>query len=168
MTVEQPAGGQRPDPAVVVLRPMRWWDIDEVLTLERDLFGANPWTAAGFWSELAGVPQNRTYLVAVEHGVIVGYAGLFAAGSDADVQTLAVRPDRQGAGLGRRLLAALESDAAQRGAQALLLEVRVDNERAADLYDRAGFERVGRRPGYYGVGQDGVLMRKRLVREVAP
>ena len=63
-----------------VLRPMRWWDVADVMPLERALFPADPWTGAGFWSELAGVPGTRTYLVAEADGELVGYAGLFFAG----------------------------------------------------------------------------------------
>ena len=99
-----------------VVRPMRWWDVADVMPLERALFPADPWTGAGFWSELAGVPGTRTYLVAEADGELVGYAGLFFAGDSADVQTIAVRSDRQGRGLGATLLRALTDEAVRRGA----------------------------------------------------
>ena len=37
----------------MTLQPMRWWDVDGVMDLERDLFGDECWTVAMFWSELA-------------------------------------------------------------------------------------------------------------------
>ena len=141
---------------------MRWWDVDAVMPLERALFPTDPWSAAGFWSELAGVPATRTYVVAEDEGEVVGYAGLFAVGDTADVQTIAVRADQQGRGLGADLLEALVVEAGSRGASTLLLEVRADNAPALALYEKHGFERLALRRGYYGPGRDAVVMRRRL------
>jgi [ribosomal protein S18]-alanine N-acetyltransferase len=141
---------------------MRWWDIDAVMPLERSLFPVDPWSAAGFWSELAGVPATRTYVVAESDGEVIGYAGLFSAGDAADVQTIGVRADQQGRGLGATLLEGLVAEARRRGASALLLEVRADNAAALALYQRHGFERLALRRGYYGPGRDAVVMRRRL------
>lgn len=145
------------------VRPMRWWDIEPALDLERRLFSDDAWTAGMFWSELAGVPATRHYLVADDKGRIVGYAGLAATRHEADVQTVAVDPDRQGEGLGRLLLDALLAEAHHRGCADVFLEVRADNERALSLYERARFEQVGRRRGYYQPGGvDAVVMRLRM------
>src|SRR5687767_7095078 len=91
----------------VTLRRFRWWDIPAVAVLERDLFAADPWSEGSFWSELAGVPATRHYLVAEQDGGLIGYAGLSATRDEADVYTIGVHPRFQGAGLGRQLLEAL-------------------------------------------------------------
>lgn len=39
--------------APAVLREMRWWDIDPVLRMERELFPEDAWSRGMFWSELA-------------------------------------------------------------------------------------------------------------------
>lgn len=146
------------------LRRMRWWDLADVHRIEVDLF-PDPWSVETFWSELAHVPGTRHYVVAEDAGRIVGYAGLVATGHQADVQTLAVARDRQGAGLGRALLDALLAEAARRGAAEVLLEVRADNAAAQALYAGAGFERVGVRRGYYRPGgTDALVLRRRLDR----
>lgn len=36
-----------------VLREMRWWDIEPVLELEKDLFPEDAWSRGMFWSDLA-------------------------------------------------------------------------------------------------------------------
>jgi len=150
-------------PAGVSLRPMRWWDIDPALGLERELFADDPWTARGFWSELAGIPVTRHYVIAEDpDGTLLGYAGLAAAAGQADVQTVAVRTDRQGAGLGRTLVGSLLAAAVERGCTEVFLEVAEDNTSARRLYDRFGFERVGVRRGYYGPGRDALVLRLRL------
>lgn len=154
------------------LRPMRWWDIDAILPIEAELFaGDPPWTAELFWSELAGVPGTRWYVVAEHDAEIAGYAGLMltpgvlavgAAVDSADIQTLAVAPAHQGRGLGTTLLSALLGEAAGRGAREVLLEVRADNAPALALYGRHGFERLSRRRGYYDGGRvDGWVLRRR-------
>ncbi|HTY70792.1 MAG TPA: ribosomal protein S18-alanine N-acetyltransferase [Actinomycetes bacterium] len=148
--------------SAATLRPMRWWDVEELAALEEEAFPDLPWSAAAFWSELAGVPLTRWYVVAEEDGGIAGYAGLFATGPEADVQTVAVRPDRRGSGLADRLVTALLEEAGRRGAARVLLEVRDDNTPALRLYERHGFAAVGRRRGYYGPGRDAVVMARRL------
>ncbi len=141
---------------------MRWWDVEPVLAIEGAVFSADPWTAAGFWSELAGVPETRYYVVAESGGSIVGYAGLVVVQGEADVQTVAVRLDRQGEGLGRQLLDELLAEARRRGCSQVLLEVRDDNIAAQSLYAATGFERISVRRGYYGPGLDALVMRLRL------
>jgi ribosomal-protein-alanine N-acetyltransferase len=45
--------------------PMRWWHIERLLPIEDELFGAEQWPAATFWSELAEAP-TRYYRVLIE------------------------------------------------------------------------------------------------------
>ncbi|MFI5957882.1 ribosomal protein S18-alanine N-acetyltransferase [Cryptosporangium sp. NPDC051539] len=138
---------------------MRWWHIEEIGPIERDLFGDEEWSPGMFWSELAQ-PDTRWYRVAVEDDEVIGYAGLCVYGpEDAWVQNVAVRRDRQGSGLGRRMLDELLDEAVRRGARQVLLEVRADNGPAQRLYARRGFEAVGLRRGYYQPsGTDAVVM----------
>jgi len=147
-------------PVQTVLAPMRWWHIEAVGPIERDLFGDEEWSPGMFWSELAQA-DTRWYRVALEGDDVVGYAGLCVYGpDDAWVQNIAVRRDRQGSGLGRRLLDELLAEAVRRGARQVLLEVRADNDTAQRLYARRGFEAVGLRRGYYQPsGADAVVMR---------
>ncbi len=144
----------------VVVRRMRWWDIEPVMVLERELFGGDAWSEAMFWSELAQ-PDTRWYVVAEDDGVIVGYAGLCAYPDEAYVQTIAVASRAQGRGVGATLLRLLLDEAERRGDHVVLLEVRADNDRAQRLYERFGFARVGLRRGYYQPsGADAVIMRR--------
>ncbi len=145
---------------------MRWWDVPDVLVLERRLF-PQPWTEATFWSELARVPETRHYVITEINKVLVGYAGLLVVGRQADVQTLAVAADHQGRGLGALLLRHLLERAEARGAHEVLLEVRADNGAAQRLYQRFGFEQIARRRGYYDDGADALVLRCRPPRHAA-
>ena len=146
-----------------VLREMRWWDIDPVLELEKDLFPEDAWSRGMFWSELAhsrGPGATRRYLVAESGDRIVGYAGLAASGDLADIQTIAVARDHWGTGLGGRLLTELLRAAGDFECAEVMLECRVDNVRAQKLYERFGFEAIGFRRGYYQPGNvDALVMR---------
>lgn len=140
------------------LERMRWWHVEELLPVERQLFGEEPWTARTFWSEL-GQLDTRHYLVALDEGGVVGYAGLCAYPDEAFVQTIGVAPRAQGEGLGAQLLQALLDEAARRGKTTVSLEVRADNDKAQRLYERFGFRRAGVRRGYYQPsGTDAVVM----------
>jgi len=153
-----PAAGSVDD---VGLQAMRWWDVEQVLPLERELFDAGAWSAETFWSELAH-PHGRWYLVARADGAeVVGYAGVMVVDGEADVQTVAVAPAAQGRGVGARLLGALLERAVEQGARRVTLEVRADNAVAIALYRRHGFARVAVRRGYYQPeGADAWIMQR--------
>lgn len=171
--------------AGVRLRPMRWWDVDLLLPIERESFGVTAWSAETFWSELA-LAQSRLYLVAEDRKdsenlkdsanlggdrdrSLLGYAGLMVSGPEADVQTIAVAASAQGHGVGGLLLRALVDEATRWGAGALLLEVRADNAPAIGLYRRHGFVQIAVRRGYYQPGDiDALVMRRRPLRAPDP
>jgi len=146
----------------VVLRCFQDRDLPDVLAIERQLFPEDAWTAQMFAGELAQ-PTTRYYIVAEADGIIAGYAGLCVVGDQGDVQTIAVRADRQGLGIGTALLQELIAAARSRGCHELFLDVRADNDRARRLYRRTGFADVGVRRGYYQPsGTDAVVMRFRI------
>ena len=155
------------EPVTSRLREMRWWDIDRVLELEKDLFPEDAWSRGMFWSELAharGPEATRRYVVAEICGSadarIVGYAGLAASGDLGDIQTIAVARDQWGTGLVGLLLTELLRAATAFECAEVMLECRIDNIRAQKLYERFGFEAIGFRRGYYQPGNvDALVMR---------
>ncbi|HET9517108.1 MAG TPA: ribosomal protein S18-alanine N-acetyltransferase [Actinoplanes sp.] len=143
------------------LRRFRWWDIPAVTAIEEDLFGAEKWSPAMFWNELA---NGHHYLVAVDAaGTVDGYAGLAVPAPDEGwVQNIAVRRGAQRRGIGRLLLEALLAEAARRAVPQVLLEVAVDNAAAQRLYASYDFEPVGIRRGYYQPSNtDALVMMRR-------
>lgn len=143
----------------MVIERLRWWHIHQLLPIEEELFGAERWSAAMFWNELA---NGHYYRIARDGGRIVGYAGLAVTGpAEAWVQNLAVRADHQHSGIGTALLRDLLAEAARRRVRAVLLEVAVDNAPARALYERHGFAGVGVRRGYYqATNTDALVMRR--------
>jgi GNAT superfamily N-acetyltransferase len=78
-------------------------------------------------------------LLAADEGEAVGCAGLRFDGERADVMRVFVLPDLRGAGLGGRLMRALETHARARGVRELRLDTRSDLVEAARLYGRLGY-----------------------------
>lgn len=149
-----------PDVAVV---PLRWWHLAALMPLERGLFAPDDWSEELFWSELALGPA-RSYVVALDHDELVGYAGVAVAPPDSAVQTVAVAPGRQGGGVGTRLMLDLLRAARAGGATVCTLEVRTDNPRAQTLYRRLGFAPLGVRRAYYQPsGGDALVMRAQRI-----
>lgn len=95
--------------------------------------------------------------------VLDGFVGAFGAPGQRNAHALnlvlGVRRRASGQGLGRRLLAAIEADARERGIHRLGLGVLASNERAIALYERAGFVREGLR-------RDAVRLRSGYVDEL--
>jgi ribosomal protein S18 acetylase RimI-like enzyme len=74
-------------------------------------------------------------------GLLNGFLGVstFKAQPLLNIHDIAVEPDRRGAGIGRRLLAAAEALARERNCCKLTLEVLEGNHTAVGLYRAVGF-----------------------------
>ena len=144
------------------IEPMRWWHVEQVAQLERVLFPDDPWSVEQFWQELA--QDTRWYVVALDAGAVVAYAGAFILPPDSDLQTIAVASSHAGHGLATRMLDELTERASTAGSTHMILEVRDDNARAIALYRRMSFEPISERPRYYADGAAAIIMRRRLDR----
>lgn len=149
-----------------VIRRMRWFDIAPIAALDAEIFGADAWSEAYFWSELAA--PGRHFIVFDDASAdtdttpgLLGFAGLSVSGPQADILTIASHPDARRQGIGRRLLDALLYHARAHDVEAVHLDVRADNTAAQAMYAAYGFEELDRRPGYYR-DADAVLMRMLL------
>jgi ribosomal-protein-alanine N-acetyltransferase len=149
--------------SVIDVVPMTRAHIDALMPYEREMFGTEAWSAAGYRAELADT-RHRYYLAAVEENAsLLGWAGVRVVGDTAEVLTVGVVPRARRQGIGGRLLAMLLDEARRRGAVEAFLEVRVDNTAAQQLYEQARFVRVGVRRGYYAGGRvDAVVMRRAI------
>ena len=135
----------------VTLRDMRRDDLPAVLDIERRSF-SQPWSRAFFEKELA-TPFAR---------LIVAYTCRWRVTDEVHILNVAVHPDRRGRGFGRLLLEGTLGEARSSRARIVYLEVRAGNVVARRLYRSLGFRELGVRRGYYGPGQDAIVMELRL------
>jgi len=110
-------------------------------------------TALAFWQGVAASVGRgeRTLIVAEDSQGVVGTVQLITAMPDnqphrADVAKLLVRRRARGAGVGQRLMEAVEQAASQQGRHVLVLDTA--NAAAERLYQRLGWQRVGSVPDY--------------------
>lgn len=140
----------------VHLVPMRRRHLRSVLRIEGQVY-PKPWTLSLFLGELS-LRSSRYYIVARVGGEVVGYAGIMLSLDEAHVTTIAVDPEWQRHGIGRRLLINLARAAVARNARHLTLEVRVSNSPAQRLYQEFGFETEGLRKNYYAESREDALI----------
>lgn len=136
------------------------------------------------------VPEN-TLLAAVESGEVIGWGGILAPEYDGNVfelHPLAVREDRQGKGIGRTIVEALEEEAKRQGGLTIWLGADDESEEGetsladADLYDdlpsklaefnpgthqagfylKMGYKIIGVLPDANGRGRPDIFFGKRL------
>lgn len=101
-----------------------------------------PWSAAEFSTLLA---SPFSVLVEGNDGFALGRV----VAGEAELLTIAVRPEARRNGEGRQILQRLLREAVSRGADCMFLEVAADNTPAIALYESLGFQKTGQRKGYY-------------------
>ena len=108
----------------VRLVPMRAAHIDALMPYEREMFGTEAWTRAGYRAELADA-RHRTYVAAESaEGALLGWAGVRVVADEAEILTVGVVPAARRRGIARALIGALLDAARARGVRTAYLEVR--------------------------------------------
>jgi ribosomal-protein-alanine N-acetyltransferase len=80
---------------------------------------------------------------------VAGYSFVWSVEDELHLLNFAVRPERQGRGLGRAFLRALIAEGRRAGFGLFTLEVRESNEPALGLYRSEGMVVLLKRRGYY-------------------
>jgi len=125
----------------------------------------DPWDE-GFLADMLGKPGVSALLAVGEDEKPIGFVLCRQVTDEAEVLFIATVPAARRQGAGKALIVTISKQLAKAGAALLHLEVAADNAAAQTLYRGAGFEVVGRRPGYYRRPEgvvDAVLMRLNLV-----
>lgn len=135
------------DGRALTARPLTTANVPTVMALEARAH-SHPWRRSAYEDCLRGA--HACWLLC-EGEAIAGFVVVSWGGDEGELLNIAVDPARQGRGVGRALLK-LALDQLRHFAADVFLEVRAGNERAIDLYRRAGFVEAGRRPAYYPAG----------------
>ena len=152
-----PAGVAAEGVATLSFRPMEESDLEWVAARDAELYPF-PWSEGNFADSMSAGYACWVMLDGTER---VGYGVLMMVIDEAHILNISIVADRQRGGFGRRLLGQFADVARADGARRLLLEVRPSNGPALALYERAGFQTIGRRKGYYpalGGREDGLVM----------
>lgn len=143
---------------MILPRVMLDEDLAEVHAIEKS---ANrfPWSVKNFSDSLdAG---HYAWVFCDPYDAIIGFAIVQLVLDEAHLLNICVRPDMQRQGYGRRILEHIIDYTKSRSAVLLVLEVRLSNHRAQQLYEQFGFNEMTIRRGYYPAEQgreDAILM----------
>lgn len=144
-----------------MIRKMLDSDLDQIDVLEHELF-TSAWSKKDFEYELHDNPYGN-YFVYEENSNVLGYVGVWVIFEQAQITTLGVDKKFQDRGIGSKLLEYVINYADQQACEVISLEVRVSNDKAIMLYEKAGFINVNIRKGYYqDNNEDAYLMVKAL------
>ncbi|MCI4664652.1 MAG: GNAT family N-acetyltransferase [Neomegalonema sp.] len=143
-------------------------DFTELAAAFRAAFPAwrAPWSEATF-ANFAADPRILWLEARSQSGDFAGLALAQMVGDEAELLTIFRSPTAAQSGIGALLMGRLIDRFKEKKIVRLFLEVDEKNVRALALYARFGFEKVGKRPGYYrvsgGVRHDALI----LVRDFA-
>jgi ribosomal-protein-alanine N-acetyltransferase len=141
----------------VEIRKMRSMDVLDVMRIELETF-TMPWSESTFRGLLRR--KDSDLYVAELEGVIVGYSVFWAVTDQGELGNVAIDKNHRGKGIGRKLIQAVLTRAAERGTREIFLEVRKSNFGAQALYGQFGFYEVARRKNYYlQPSEDALVMR---------
>ena len=142
----------------MIITNMREQHVAQVAALEKLCF-SDPWSEKSVASELNN--KLSLWLVAEDHGTVLGYVGSQTVLPETDMMNVAVSPERRREGIAEALVDALVSELKNIGSTSLTLEVRASNMPAIGLYEKMGFLEAGRRKNYYrNPREDALILRK--------
>ncbi|MCX6018552.1 MAG: ribosomal protein S18-alanine N-acetyltransferase [Chloroflexi bacterium] len=156
-----------------VVERMTLSDIHEVLAIDAASF-PKPWPAASWrheietnanaqcWVARAAPPPlpfwQRLLGRTAPHGAVLGIVCMWIIFEEAHIAAIAVRPDARGLHIGDALMRTCMEKARAANCTRMLLEVRVSNFVAQNLYRKFGFQVIGRRPRYYTDNHEDALV----------
>ncbi|MDX2161477.1 MAG: ribosomal protein S18-alanine N-acetyltransferase [bacterium] len=167
----------------LTLRYMRLPDVQQVASIDRVSFDP-PWSARSYAYEIS--ESSYSHMIVLEMGsrgddkpinpwkrlfqnlnggrddepIITAYGGIWNIVDEAHISTIAVHPDYRGRGWGELVLSGMLRKACVLKAAYVVLEVRVSNTTAQNLYKKHGFVIWGTKPRYYhNNGEDAYDMR---------
>jgi ribosomal-protein-alanine N-acetyltransferase len=145
------------------VRPLTADQVKELVRLNVRCFTNGDSYTKHTFGYLLNEPNTLSYRMTTAEGEIAGFVFVMVnQNGAAHLTTIGVAPEHRRRGIAWRLLSHVEGALRNRKIGTLMLEVRVGNTAAQDLYRRAGYRVVQRINRYYTNGEDCFLMIKTL------
>ena len=143
----------------LTIRLARRIEADQLAMMSRDLIEQGlgwSWTAPRI---VRNIQSPDTIVITARLGhELAGFAVMYFAADHAHLNLLAVRPQYQRKGIGRRLIEWLEKSARVAGITDVYLEVRTQNMAARNFYRALGYIEFEEIRGYYNRVETAVRM----------
>ncbi|MEG1835444.1 MAG: ribosomal protein S18-alanine N-acetyltransferase [Oscillospiraceae bacterium] len=135
--------------------------ISTIADIEKECF-TSPWSENSLREELTN-PTSR-FLVCVQNHKVLGYIGANNISKEVFITNVAVGEKFRNIGVATMLIQKLIEISVFEEAYLITLEVRESNTSAISLYEKNGFEKVGKRKKFYTLPTEGaVIMTKYLI-----
>lgn len=137
-------------------------DIAIIRKLEHESETAAHWGEREYDALFASEAPRRIVLMAAEEAgeQVLGFVIARCADDEWEIENVVVASSGRRRGLGSALVRSLLHQARRSGATSVLLEVRESNAAARGLYEKIGFNQVGKRPSYYREPPEDALLLK--------
>lgn len=143
------------------IRPLTMEQLQDVLRLNIRCFRNGDNYTKHTFEYLLGEPRTLGFRTVNEEGDLVGFAFVMVNENNAaHLTTIGVAPEHRRRGLAAGLLDHVEEALRKREVGTIMLEVRVSNVAAQELYRRRNYTIVQRIGKYYNNGEDCFLMMK--------
>lgn len=145
------------------IRPLTLDQLSEVLRLNIRCFRNSDNYTKHTFEYLLNEPRTLSYRMVTPRDETVGFAFVMVNENNAaHLTTIGVAPEHRRRRIAERLLEQVETSLKTREVGTIMLEVRIGNASAQNLYRRAGYTIVQRISKYYNNGEDCFLMMKSL------
>ena len=115
------------------------------------------WSYEQYEQAIHSSPVRRIALVLEEQSKILGFLVAQAIDHEWELENIVIAASHQRGGFGSRLLNEFLDLIRREQADSVFLEVRESNHAARQLYEKFGFEQIGRRPSYYNQPEEDAL-----------
>jgi len=149
------------NPVDCMVRSARWEDLSRIISIEEQSFPPEEVFPSWIFTNILKLDPELLIVVDCK-GSIEGYAMGVVEGDSCHLISIAVAPSSRGKGLGRMLLKSFENVCKGRGLAKVVLEVKVDNIVALNLYKSEGYKVERILPRYYPDGSNAYRMTKRI------
>ena len=128
--------------------------VTAVYDILSDVYDVSPWTEEQILSDMQ--QDSVDYFFVEEGKEIIGFLAIQQLVGELEITNIAIKKAYQGHGLGSQLLANLDQVDFP-----IFLEVRASNTPAQALYQKFGFEVIGKRKQYYHEPiEDAIIMKR--------
>ena len=150
-------------PGEYAIRPLTMDQLQDVLRLNIRCFRNGDNYTKHTFEYLLGEPRTLSFRTVDEAGDLVGVAFVMVNENNAaHLTTIGVAPEHRRRGIAAKLLDHVEDALRGRDVGTIMLEVRVSNTSAQELYRRRDYTIVQRIGKYYNNGEDCFLMMKAI------
>jgi ribosomal-protein-alanine N-acetyltransferase len=151
-------------PSEYVIKPLTMKQLPEVLRLNIRCFRNGDNYTKHTFNYLLNDPRTLSYRMVSDSGDMAAFAFVMLNDrNSAHLTTIGVAPEHRRRGLATQLLDHIETTLKAKEVGTIMLEVRVGNIEAQQLYRRLGYFVVQRISRYYNNGEDCFLMMKALI-----